>query len=623
MSVDTSFVLIEADWPARRAREIIEGLDTIGDVVVDRVVAHRVYEGEDLYYVFSRSRALLLLPDSDVSVREALNLRESEAAPTTAADTPARDRPTVVVSRGRVAGIVLPAKERTTRSGLESYEAVHETEVTRAVEASAPSQAALGETVSLVVTLLDDVSRPETAPVVATLGETLDVVVQAKGVLAVEGRADGALMVTAGRSPSLLFKIAGRKIGPGEVLVLVFQQGQEVASVPVAIRVVETVTDSETNCATAPVQPVAARPPDLLLHVTEHAVNGQVGYFMVLSAADPALGLNLAKFGPFVLQQEPRKFFEDLYTDIESIVSSASTASDKVDELGRKGDYLFEKLIPEAARKHLWALRSRIRSVHVQSEEPWIPWELIRLSGVGADDTIVTGGFLCEEFEVTRWVPEVVHKWDLTMNEVGVVVPASSGLPASGPELDALKGLFAPPRQLAEIPAHDVILRKALAAAKHDTIHFTGHGVAGGANADHAEIRLDDDRRLRPEDLTGVVFNMRKRRPLVFLNACEIGRAGMGLTGPGGWPRGFLAAGAGAFIGPFWKIDDARAATFAVHFYEALLGGATVGGAARAARLAIKSASDPSWLAYSVYAHADARLASHGQEPATDISPPT
>jgi hypothetical protein len=39
-----------------------------------------------------------------------------------------------------------------------------------------------------------------------------------------------------------------------------------------------------------------------------------------------------------------------------------------------------------------------------------------------------------------------------------------------------------------------------------------------------------------------------------------------------------------------------------------LLRGASVGAAARAARLSIKAASDPTWLAYSVYAHCDARL---------------
>ncbi len=43
----------------------------------------------------------------------------------------------------------------------------------------------------------------------------------------------------------------------------------------------------------------------------------------------------------------------------------------------------------------------------------------------------------------------------------------------------------------------------------------------------------------------------------------------------------------------FWKVADASAATFAASFYEELIGGASVGAAARAARLAIQAASDP------------------------------
>jgi hypothetical protein len=62
------------------------------------------------------------------------------------------------------------------------------------------------------------------------------------------------------------------------------------------------------------------------------------------------------------------------------------------------------------------------------------------------------------------------------------------------------------------------------------------------------------------------------------------------------------------FVGPYWKINDGSAAQFAGTFYQALLNGSTVGAAAREARTSINAASDPTWLAYSVYAHFGARL---------------
>ncbi len=229
-------------------------------------------------------------------------------------------------------------------------------------------------------------------------------------------------------------------------------------------------------------------------------------------------------------------------------------------------------------------------------------------SGVDENGNVVEGGFLCEDYEVTRWVPGLRYQRNLTMKQMGLVVPADSGLAASVPERAAMLALATSERQVLEIDAEEVALRKALSGGTLDAIHFTGHGVAGASTGDLAEIRLEAGSRLRPEDLTGVVANLGRQHPVVFLNACEIGRAGMGLTRPGGWPRGFLAAGAGAFVGPFWKVADASAATFASCFYQALLAGQTVGAAARAARLAIQAASDPTWLAYSVYAHNDARL---------------
>jgi CHAT domain-containing protein len=246
--------------------------------------------------------------------------------------------------------------------------------------------------------------------------------------------------------------------------------------------------------------------------------------------------------------------------------------------------------------------------VHIQSQEPWVPWELLKPSGDDGAGNVVEAGFLCEDYEVTRWVPGIGYCHDLSMSNVGVVIPPDSGLAASIPERDQMLALATSQRQITPIQPEEVALRKALAEGTLDVIHFTGHGVAGRASADRAEIRLEAGSRLRPEDLSGVVANLGKRKPIVFLNACEIGRAGMGLTRPGGWPRGFLAAGAGAFIGPFWKVADASAATFAASFYEQLIGGKSVAAAARAARLAIQAASDPTWLAYSVYANCDARL---------------
>jgi len=113
---------------------------------------------------------------------------------------------------------------------------------------------------------------------------------------------------------------------------------------------------------------------------------------------------------------------------------------------------------------------------------------------------------------------------------------------------------------------------------------------------------LENGEELTPQDLSGVVKNLGKTHPLVFLNACQIGRTAMSLTDIGGWAAQFLRAGAAAFIGAYWSIFDKAAHDFALAFYGRLLTGMTVGKAVQEARRAIRPLGDPTWLAYTVYA---------------------
>jgi CHAT domain-containing protein len=96
--------------------------------------------------------------------------------------------------------------------------------------------------------------------------------------------------------------------------------------------------------------------------------------------------------------------------------------------------------------------------------------------------------------------------------------------------------------------------------------------------------------------------------PLVFLNACQVGRAGYSLTGLGGFARAFLNIKAGAFVGTLWSIGDTSALTFAETFYEKLMAGKTIAETTIAARQAAKNAEDVTWLSYVVYGHPSGRV---------------
>ncbi|HMN62417.1 MAG TPA: CHAT domain-containing protein, partial [Anaerolinea sp.] len=275
--------------------------------------------------------------------------------------------------------------------------------------------------------------------------------------------------------------------------------------------------------------------------------------------------------------------------------------------LEAQGVNLFESLFPSNLRDLFWSLPERIRTVFIQSSEPWVPWELCRLTGVEKGRK-VEGPFFCEAFALTRWLPGTGIKPSLHLTNLAVVVPDSSALPYAQPEMQYLLGLASPSLQVRRIPARYLELVQALSSGRYDGWHFSGHGAVRGADPNTSEMLLDQQETLTPLRIAGAVTNLGKANPLVFLNACQIGAGGMALTDIGGWARQFLAAGAGAFIGAHWNILDHTAYTFATRLYDLLRAGRPVGEAVREARQQVRPAGDSTWLAYTVFAHPLARV---------------
>jgi CHAT domain-containing protein len=60
-------------------------------------------------------------------------------------------------------------------------------------------------------------------------------------------------------------------------------------------------------------------------------------------------------------------------------------------------------------------------------------------------------------------------------------------------------------------------------------------------------------------------------RPLVFLNACQVGTGDALLGTYTGMGSAFLTAGAAAVIAPLWSVDDGKARAIALQFYEEVL----------------------------------------------------
>jgi CHAT domain-containing protein len=443
-------------------------------------------------------------------------------------------------------------------------------------------------------------------PIALPLNATIDILVQPKRGVALEGASEGQLVISSEEETlPLQFKLRGVTIGPGQLRVLAFHKGQPLGALTLTVTVLATSADTPMRRQSheQSLEPIRLRQPDLQLLILEHIEAGEPAITFRLTAQDPDLGLYLKPFGPIRLKVEPLKYFQDFFKDIENLPLNSS--SEKIiaeQRLAARGTNLFKSLFPADLQVLLWSLRSRIQSVHVLSEEPWIPWELCKLFGL-EDGRIVEGPFLCEAFALARWIPGPGLKPTLTLQNMAVVVPSDSRLAFAPDEQAYLLSLSNGNRQVSCVPATFLELREALASGKYDGWHFSGHGRSDETDPNRQAIFLENREPFTPEDLSGEVSNLGIAKPFVFLNACQIGRSAMSLTGIGGWASQFLQAGAGAFVGSYWSIDDKSALDFAEAFYNRLLTGVPIGRAVQEARLAIKPTGDPTWLAYTVFAH--------------------
>jgi hypothetical protein len=599
-----SYVLLLAKWAAGKARELIERLDPT------HVIVHPS-EPTDSYYLYTKSEAIgrLATHDAQTSLVDAFNLHEYPATPTSDAFAPADAVPdrAVVLEEGRVVGFfdaTVPPTERGTKRGGGQRGPGGGPPVARSLVTQFPDRVRLAEVASLLVSLSAEPAQGLAFAV--PVGSAIDVVVVPERGLVLEGTGEGTLVVSDPQETlPLQFKLRAIELGPARLQVLAFHQGQPLGRIRLAPTVVPA-SESADSRRMSRKQEIAsivpAHQPDLSLLILEHRSNGQPALTFRITAQDTELGLKLKPFGPVVLRTDPFQHFQEFFKDIESWAVVSPQDRSKVEQrLAAKGSMLFEKLLPADLQILLWQLRDRIKVVQVDSDEPWIPWELCKLQG-REDGRVVEGPFLCEAFAMTRWLPGIGSKPTLSLKNLALVLPRDSGLPMATSEGEYVLSLTGGGRTVERIPATFLELRAALTSGKYDGWHFTGHGGFRAPDPNRSAMLLENREELTPEDLGGVVSNLGLARPLVFLNACQIGRSGLSLTDIGGWAAQFLRAGAAAFIGAYWSVYDQAAHDFAQALYGRLLAGLSIGQAAQEARAAIKPLGDPTWLAYTVFA---------------------
>jgi CHAT domain len=283
-------------------------------------------------------------------------------------------------------------------------------------------------------------------------------------------------------------------------------------------------------------------------------------------------------------------------------------------EFERIGENLYSQLFTDELKAFYAKFAGTAKSLLLFSDEPWIPWELVKPWGGGID-----GDFLCAQFDFARWYYSrsgKVPRSDLLVSEVAPIIPQSD-LPATWDEARFFQGL---PGQWPSVSLHRPLpvrrseVLEILSGGLTQLVHFAAHGSLrddGGI----AAIELADGL-LKAEDIVGnlVESGLRSATPVVFMNACHSGRQVIGLTRPDGWVERCIDLGCRGFLGANWEVNDQLAATFAIEVYNRLVRREPIAAAVRGARQLLRSQdpANPTWLSYSLYAHPDMTLLAAG-----------
>lgn len=249
-------------------------------------------------------------------------------------------------------------------------------------------------------------------------------------------------------------------------------------------------------------------------------------------------------------------------------------ADQLVAELNGAGLSLFDAS-PDIFKEVFWKLvdaGAPLRSIAIVSAEPYFPWELMiprRFSeGISEERDSPLG----VDFNIGRWIdPSVIAPlWKISLSDSYVIAPNYNGdrdLQAAAAEAEMVlshyKGALIKPASFTQI-------KQTLLNEARSLIHFICHGESGGVGQ---TLRLEGADILTATGLIGIKglgAIMRSKRPVIFLNACEVGRTNPALVGVGGFAPAFIQLGASAVIAPLWSVSDNIAHDIAQEFYRSV-----------------------------------------------------
>lgn len=431
-----------------------------------------------------------------------------------------------------------------------------------------------------------------------------------------------------GEETPLYFDVIPKHEGIGQVDVIVRQGNRAITTLKFYPRFVSQQTSDEVEPIVAETEltPLDSR---RVLRDRLNIIEGQMGNkpTLIFQFLSGTLGVDLhCESEPFKDADIRQEYITSLYMQIEDFWADDEQEYDAfMSKLRSRGVDIFKKLIPKELQRVLWKERDKLKTIQVFSEDPFIPWELAYLTEPGRKAT--PGSYFLAEKGLVRWHMErgeVLRRppkeLRLRDGKAAYVIPAyprKSGYQLSGAQ-DERKMLEKVLNAKPITPTSLKVETALQTPGKYDIVHFACHGLANPDEIWNAGVMMKgkmkgsdyqvDEYLASQVEATTDLQEEGAPGPIVFLNACQVGRQGYNLTGTGGFARAFVMSGAGAFISTHWSVGDIPAYDFSETLYKKLLDGKNMMTAVAAARKAAKNKEEVTWLSYVVYADPYARI---------------
>lgn len=658
--VETSFVLIDAEWLLPDVQNAIDTSPTAETIIVRR-------EGGRYFYVFSRSEVLYRLTNlpPDWTVHAALNLHESGSVPMVGTqDDPAHVQgPSVVLDGGTVVGFVRPLlhapppdlandapdegdgggydypaepniryewpteEQEASWGGPGEYESVGQEETVRTeepvsaeppVSASEPGSQPTPQPAASLPRFLTAQAQDRVA-----LNEEFALMVQitVESIGTAPGQDAKAISVPGGATLQIDlyapgFRIIGGSTQPltvpatGDSPPLRFGLRAEKAG-PQTIKVnawngsayvggltVQVAVDAEPAAAAPPQSDMDMRDPEEGECTLEVTYDDQTKRWRFQLRGDKIGLLPSVYSDPLVSTY--LQTVNDLIAQLNALARNKAQYNEKQAQFALKGlaSSLYNNILPKDLKDALVGIRGEIRRLNIISPGDPMPWEILFLT----DPKTGEGAYLTESAIVSRWRYGTPPCPKIGKTPAYVVVP--KGAPAQATqEFSTVSGILGGANSIVDLDT----LIDLVDNGQFGLLHFAAHnvnvpGVTGGTYVPFPPSSFP---------LAGMESiaegRYRANSPLVFMNACTSAGASPLYTVMAGWADKFVACGSGAFVGSLWEVRDRTAPMFAEAFYGELCNGKNLGQAMAAGRGAIGPA-DPTRLAYTLYGNPLAKL---------------